>query len=146
MGNLKKNDMSLPLIVMGDRTTHGGTVITADITFEINGKNVARIGDLTVCPKCKGTFPIKSGASDLVDGDGNGYARHSDITACGAKLLSSQITTTWNNRATRGDPALEVGVEIIASAALIAAPTKSGICLDCLLKAAISGSATVVRE
>ncbi|MES3020872.1 MAG: PAAR domain-containing protein [Pseudomonadota bacterium] len=138
--------MSLPLIVIGDKTTHGGTVISADLTFDINGKYVARIGDLTVCPKCKGIFPIKAGASDLVDGDGNGYARHMDQTACGAKLLSSQITTTWDNKTTLGDPAADEAAQSIASAAPIATPTKSGICLDCLLKAAAAGSATVVRE
>ncbi|PIL38155.1 hypothetical protein CR103_12765, partial [Massilia psychrophila] len=39
-------------------------------------------------PKCKGNFPIKP--------DGNGakhkgrpYAYHNDVTACGAKLISS---------------------------------------------------------
>lgn len=94
--------MSLPLIVMGDRTTHGGTVITADLTFDINGKNVARVGDMTVCPKCAGTFKIKSGAGDLVDGEGLGYARHMDQTECGAKLISSQITTTWDNKTMLG--------------------------------------------
>lgn len=138
--------MSLPLIVMGDKTTHGGTVITADLTFDINGKYVARIGDMTVCPKCKGTFPIKSGAGDLVDGDGNGYARHMDTTACGAKLISSEITTTWDNRSTLGDSGADEKADVVAAAALIATPTKSGVCLDCLLKAAAAGHSTVIRE
>ncbi len=138
--------MSLPLIVMGDRTSHGGTVITADLTFDINGKCVARIGDMTVCPKCKGMFPITAGASDLVDGGGNGYARHLDTTACGAKLLSSQITTTWDNQSSLGNPAAEEAAEIMAAAAPIAMPTKSGVCLECLLKAAAAGTATVIRE
>lgn len=138
--------MSLPLIVMGDRTTHGGTVITADLTFDINGKCVARIGDMTVCPKCRGTFKIKSGAGDLVDGNANGYARHMDTTECGAKLLSSQITTTWNNQSTPGDSTDEDAVDAVAAAALVAAPTKSGICLACLLKAAAAGSSMVIRD
>lgn len=138
--------MSLPLIVMGDKTTHGGTVITADLTFDINGKCVARIGDMTVCPKCKGTFPIKSGAGDLVDGSGDGYARHMDSTACGAKLISSQITTTWDNQTTLSDPAAEAAADAIAATAAIAAPTQSGVCLECLLKAAAAGASTVIRE
>ena len=138
--------MSLPLIVMGDKTSHGGTVITADLTFDINGKCVARIGDMTVCPKCKGMFPITGGASDLVDGGGNGYARHLDTTACGAKLLSSQITTSWDNQSSLGDPAAEEAAEIMAAAAPTATPTKSGVCLECLLKAAAAGTATVIRE
>lgn len=138
--------MSSPLIVMGDKTTHGGTVISADLTFDINGKYVARIGDKTVCPKCKGIFPITSGPSDLVDSSGNGYARHMDSTACGAKLISSQITTTWSDESSSGDTASEAKAEALASTSQIAASTTSGICLDCLLKAAATGSATVVRD
>ncbi len=138
--------MSRPLIVMGDKTSHGGTVISADLTFDINGKCVARVGDMTVCPKCKGTFAITSGPSDLVDGFGNGYARHMDLTACGARLISGQITTTWSDESSIGDPAAEDKAEALAAAAQIAAATQSGVCLDCLLKAATVGSATVVRE
>lgn len=131
---------------MGDKTTHGGTVISADLTVEINGKYVARIGDMTVCPKCKGTFAITSGPSDLMDSAGNGYARHMDSTACGAKLISGQITTTWSDGSSIGDQASEEKTGAIAAASLIAANTTSGVCLDCLLKAAAVGSATVVRE
>lgn len=138
--------MSRPLIVLGDKTSHGGTVISADLTFDINGKYVARVGDMTVCPKCKGTFPITSGPSDLVDNDGNGYARHMDSTACGAKLISGQITTTWSDQSSLGDPAAEDKAEALATTSLIAASTTSGVCLDCLLKAAAIGSATVVRD
>lgn len=131
---------------MGDRTSHGGTVISADLTFDIHGKYVARVGDMTVCPKCKGMFPITSGPSDLVDGSGNGYARHMDSTACGAKLISGQITTTWSDDSSMGDPAAEEKVEASAAAAGIAANTSSGICLECLIKAAAAGNATVVRD
>lgn len=133
--------MSLALIVMGDRTTHGGTVITADLTFTIHGKSVARVGDFTVCPKCKGTFPIKTGALDLVDGEGRGYARHMDETACGARLVSSQITTTWDNHTSVGTPEV-----LEASGGDIAAPGNSGICLECLITASLAGSATIIRQ
>ena len=43
--------MNRPFIVMGDRTSHGGTVISADMTMDICGKPMVRVGDLTVCPK-----------------------------------------------------------------------------------------------
>jgi uncharacterized Zn-binding protein involved in type VI secretion len=138
--------VSLPLIVMGDRTTHGGTVISADMTFDINGKCVARIGDMTVCPKCKGVFPIKSGAGDLVDGSGSGYARHMDSTACGAKLISSQITTLWSDKSSMGEAASVDASDVSpAAASAIAAVTESGVCLDCLVKAAQGGSPVVIR-
>jgi uncharacterized Zn-binding protein involved in type VI secretion len=141
LASVQERDVSLALIVMGDRTTHGGTVITADMTFYIHGKCAARVGDFTVCPKCKGVFPIKTGAADLVDGEGRGYARHMDETACGARLISSQITTTWNNHSSTGPEA-----ESEASTAHIAAPADSGICLECLVTASLAGSATIIRQ
>ncbi|MQA40675.1 PAAR domain-containing protein [Rugamonas aquatica] len=138
--------MNRPLVVIGDKTSHGGTVISADLTFAIYGKATARVGDMTVCPKCKGTFAITSGASDLLDGYGKGYTRHMDTTACGAKLISSQVTTLWSDESSLGDPAAEHAAEAITATPLIAAATSSGICLDCLLKAAHAGSPVVIRE
>lgn len=142
----KERDLTKPLIVMGAKTTHGGTVISADLTFDINGKYVARVGDLTVCPKCKSTFVITAGPSDLVDGSGMGYARHMDSTACGAKLISSQVTTLWSDESSIGDHTGEDQNQALAQASQIAVAPPSGICLDCLMKAAAAGSATVVRE
>ncbi len=84
--------MTRPFIVMGDKTSHGGTVITADLTSLIDGKPMARVGDLVVCPRCKGVFRIKTGTDNMRDEDGNGYARHLDITDCGAHLIASQAT------------------------------------------------------
>ncbi len=138
--------MNRAMIVLGDKTSHGGTVIEADFTCDINGKYMARIGDKVTCPKCKGTFPITSGASDAVDGSGRGFARHGDTTACGARLIAGQATTTWSDKTSLGDPAAEEKADALAQAADVAAPTTSGICLDCLRKAAHFGSPTVIRE
>jgi uncharacterized Zn-binding protein involved in type VI secretion len=80
------------IIRYGDRTTHGGTVVSADPTYEIYGKSVARVGDRVACPRCKGTFPIVTGAPDAWSGQS--IARQDDITACGAKLIASQSTAT----------------------------------------------------
>ncbi|MDR2924939.1 MAG: PAAR domain-containing protein, partial [Azoarcus sp.] len=93
-----------PFIVLGDRTTHGGTVISADLTCCINDRPMARVGDRVVCPKCKGVFAINSGAPDMVDGNGRGYARHMDTTDCGARLIAGQIMTTWTDKSLLGDP------------------------------------------
>ncbi|MFT0735636.1 PAAR domain-containing protein [Ralstonia wenshanensis] len=133
-----------PLIVVGDKTTHGGTVITADMTSTTHGKAMARIGDMTVCPKCKGTFPITEATSIVSDGGGRGYARHMDGTACGAKLISGQSVTTSSNEGSGNGGASHTG-EVAALASTIAAPVTSGICLECLVKAAASGSSTVMR-
>ncbi|MDR0702167.1 MAG: PAAR domain-containing protein, partial [Azoarcus sp.] len=45
-------------IVLGDTTSHGGTVITANSRMTIDGKPVACVGDLVVCPRCSGTHVI----------------------------------------------------------------------------------------
>lgn len=138
--------MSRPFIVLGDKTSHGGTVISADFTCDINGKYMARQGDMVVCPKCKGIFAIKTAAPDTVDAQGRGYARHMDMTDCGARLISGQITTVWVNESSSGDSGAEGSAKASALTDQPAAPTNSGICLDCLSKAALVGSSMIIRE
>ncbi|WP_092306302.1 PAAR domain-containing protein [Cupriavidus alkaliphilus] len=125
------------LICVGDRTTHGGTVITGDATSIIGNRAMARAGDMTICPKCKGTFPILAGNGIITAPNGVPYARHMDRTACGARLLASQDTTLASD--------METPVAADFEPAGIAAVTASGLCLDCLMKAAMAGAATVVR-
>ena len=84
--------MSRKLIVLGDTTTHGGTVITAwgEGRYTIDGKPVACVGDKVACPRCKGVYTIIEGASDpdtLLDG--RLMAREGDGVDCGAKLVSA---------------------------------------------------------
>lgn len=82
--------MSGPLIRLGDKTSHGGTVIGASGYTDSDGVPVARVGDPTTCPrKGHGTNPIVSGDASLII-DGKPAARHGDKTACGATLISSQ--------------------------------------------------------
>ncbi|MFV8593066.1 PAAR domain-containing protein [Ralstonia pseudosolanacearum] len=133
-----------PFIVVGDKTSHGGTVITGDATSTMLGKPMARSGDMTVCPKCKGTFPILKSSSIVVDAAGNTYARHMDKTECGANLLASQSVGTASDMVSGSDSAGHAA-DIAAQASSIAAPTTSGVCLECLMKAAASGSSTVMR-
>lgn len=136
---------TLPFVVLGDRTSHGGTVISADFTFDIHGKFVARIGDMVVCPRCRGTFPIVSGAPDMVS-MGQSPARHGDRTACGAVLVAGQATSTWSDKGSTSDGHAEAQSAALATAAQSAASTGTGICLDCLFKAAASGASTIIRE
>ncbi|MCI1006671.1 MULTISPECIES: PAAR domain-containing protein [unclassified Herbaspirillum] len=96
--------MGRPFIVVGDKTSHGGTVISGDQTFLVHGKAVARVGDLTTCPKCKGTFPITSGAGDMKS-MGQAPARDGDRTACGATLMASQGVATHSEGQTAGQTA-----------------------------------------
>jgi uncharacterized Zn-binding protein involved in type VI secretion len=89
--------MSLPWIVVGDRTSHGGTVLEGDPWTDIEGKRVATVGHQVACPKCKGSYPIVTGAEDTRV-SGQPVARHGDYTHCGAVLISSQFLTYWCHR------------------------------------------------
>lgn len=82
--------MDRPFIVLGDRTSHGGVVITASENTFTDEHRVARIGDLVACPiPGHGLNPIVT-ASPYVEIDGRRVARHHDTTACGSLLLAGQ--------------------------------------------------------
>jgi uncharacterized Zn-binding protein involved in type VI secretion len=86
--------MTRPFILLGDKTSHGGTVVKASMTSDISGKGIARIGDLVACPlPGHGTCPITTGDATVMI-DGMPAARHGDITACGATLIAGQFVST----------------------------------------------------
>ena len=76
------------VIRLGDKTTHGGQVISAAADLIVLGKRVAVEGDATYCPKCKGKFPIYPTGSSRKH-HGKQVAYDQDVTTCGAKLISS---------------------------------------------------------
>ena len=76
------------MVRLGDKTSHGGLVISASDTFTVRGKQVALNGDTTFCPQCKGTFPIQVAGSERRH-HGKLVAYNNDKTACGATLVSS---------------------------------------------------------
>ena len=83
-----------PIIVVGDRTSHGGVVIDGTPESDINGKPIARVGDHATCPiKGHGKITMIASGDPTLIIDGAPVARHGDKTACGATLLSSQVTT-----------------------------------------------------
>lgn len=76
------------VIRLNDKTDHGGLVISASSGTTVLGIEAALAKDMTYCPKCRGNFPINpdgAGAKHI----GTSYAYDNDITACGAKLISS---------------------------------------------------------
>jgi len=117
--------MSLPWIVKGDKTSHGGTVIEGDPTFDTHGKPVALVGHMATCPKCKGgPFPIVTGAPDFIC-NGRPVARHGDKTACGASLISGQAVSRWGAETS--------AAKVMAAApSVTAAPTLIASALDAL--------------
>lgn len=79
--------MSQLWIVVGDKTTHGGVVITGSLFTDIDGKPVARVGDKVTCPNC-GPTTIVTG-DPTINIDGAIVARHNDSTACGSTLIAA---------------------------------------------------------
>lgn len=98
--------MSRPVIVVGDRTSHGGVVLTGSPFSDIDGKGIARIGDKVTCPQ-KGhgsvTTIVTGDLTDMIDG--SPVARHGDKTACGAMLISSQVLTYVDEGSSSGQGA-----------------------------------------
>lgn len=82
------------VIRFGDKTDHGGSVISASPTFLCWGKGVARVGDLVACPKDgHGVTPIVEGHATFTD-RGKPVAFDGHRAACGCKLISSLTTVS----------------------------------------------------
>ena len=79
----------LPIVRMGDSTTHGGTVLQGVDHYSIDGRLAAGLGHLVSCPKCEGTFPIVQGVAAFTV-DGIALAVDGMRTSCGATLIASQ--------------------------------------------------------
>lgn len=141
--------MTQAYVVIGDRTDHGGIVVGGSAMTTIMGKPIARVGDLTVCPKCKGSFPITSGDETWTI-DGQAAARHGDKTACGATLIAaSQALTFYDGgcaaaASEKSAAAAAKQAEAAAATSTVAAEAPD-ICLDCLKAATAAGSTAVVR-
>ncbi|HAI3446644.1 TPA: PAAR domain-containing protein [Escherichia coli] len=86
--------MSKGVVLLGDKTTHSGAVLSASSTMIVNGKNVALIGDKISCPV------IGHGINAIVEGSPhrtfNGRAVVVDgcKCLCGCKVISSAQNST----------------------------------------------------
>lgn len=80
--------MPKPLIVLGDKTDHGGVVTTANSGLKNQGVFVACEGDTVICPQ-HGTTAIVGHAQSFRVG-GKNVAREGDQTNCGAHLIASR--------------------------------------------------------
>ncbi|NMM38563.1 MAG: PAAR domain-containing protein [Glaciimonas sp.] len=86
--------MAKAFIVLGDKTSHGGTVVEASGQTFAGNIGVARVGDKVTCPiRGHSTNAIATGDMTLII-DGAAVARAGDTTACGAVLIASQTATT----------------------------------------------------
>ena len=76
------------VVRLNDKTDHGGQVTSVSSGTVVMGIEAALADDLTFCPKCKGNFAINPDGAGARH-EGRPYAYHGDLTACGAKLISS---------------------------------------------------------
>ncbi|MFD4836037.1 PAAR domain-containing protein [Achromobacter sp. NPDC058515] len=77
------------IVRIGDRTSHGGTVLQGFPFHNIEGRAAAGMGHMVDCPQCKGSFPIVQGVPSF-SVDGVPVAVEGMQTACGAVLIASQ--------------------------------------------------------
>ncbi|MBA4709091.1 PAAR domain-containing protein [Aquitalea aquatica] len=76
------------VIVEGSDTSHGGKVVSCSSNVTINGKKVARVGDVCSCPMQGHSHCVIVGgdASATIDGIPVAYEGHQ--TSCGAVLMN----------------------------------------------------------
>ncbi len=79
--------MNNQVVILGDSSSHGGRVISASSTFEIDGKKAALLNDVFSCP-AHGNNPIVECNMGYEEG-GLGVVVHGCKTACGARLFAS---------------------------------------------------------
>ncbi|MBR9878773.1 MAG: PAAR domain-containing protein [Gammaproteobacteria bacterium] len=82
-----------PIVLKGDRTTHGGIVLEGAATTLVNGRHVARVGDRVSCPTDGHSVAFITSGDDTTLVDGKPVARHGDRCSCGATLIASSTDT-----------------------------------------------------
>lgn len=86
--------MALPIVRLGDQTSHGGVVISASDTHTIGGIGIARVGDTVSCPQTgHGVNKIVEGAGTYTIG-GREVALHGHRCECGCTLRASHSIAT----------------------------------------------------
>ena len=81
---------------MGDRSTHGGKIVSGASRTLVNGMPVARMGDKHDCPiPGHGTTNIVSGSPDTQT-EGRPNARMGDAVECGARIITGSPDTYVN--------------------------------------------------
>ena len=90
--------MSLKIITVGDKTDHGGAVISGSPNHNIRGQAIARVGDQVSCPlfypggKPHGVTKIVNGHGTMTLG-GLSVAVDGCLAECGCKLIGSKPAT-----------------------------------------------------
>ena len=83
--------MSRPICCEGDATSHDGKVVIVSGSFTIDGRRVARVGDMVMCP-AHGMNPILEGDSTTLD-EGIPLTLHGHHSACGSAVICNVNAT-----------------------------------------------------
>lgn len=75
------------ITLLGTRSNHGGTVISAATTVTIGGIKITVTGDLHSCP-IPGHGVTAITATSTATADAKGIVRTGDTAACGAAMLN----------------------------------------------------------
>jgi uncharacterized Zn-binding protein involved in type VI secretion len=76
-------------IILGDKTSHGGVVVSGSPTSSWHGIPIVRKGDKVTCPKCKPhIFVVSEGFEHRLD-FGLPMSVHGHKTSCGATLIAA---------------------------------------------------------
>lgn len=85
--------MANPVARLGDKSDHGGVIISSASKTTCEGKLVARVGDLHSCPiPGHGVTPIVTGSPQYTT-EGQKTARTSSLTGCGAHIIGGATKT-----------------------------------------------------
>lgn len=77
------------VIRLGDPTSHGGKVISANARSKVLGITVARVGDACVCPIPGHSVCVIVEGHPTIKVDGIAVAFEGHKTSCGASLIST---------------------------------------------------------
>ncbi|MBK1616137.1 hypothetical protein CKO44_22025 [Rubrivivax gelatinosus] len=131
------------MIVMGDKTDHGGEVIECSEITDTHGRRIARVGDKVRCPKKGHGITVIVTGDDTMLIDGKAVAYHGCRTSCGATLLSSQTATTVELDGAVGVSAVTHAVAAASGQAAIESVKRSLFDLRFLLKDEMTGRPVV---
>lgn len=81
----------LPIVRIGDTSSHGGAVTTGSTITLVDGIFQTRSGDTFVCGiSTHNPATVGPGFMSVVTDEGMDVAKEGDMTSCGATLIASQ--------------------------------------------------------
>jgi len=130
----------LTTAVVGDLCTHKAKIITGSPTRDANGKPVARLGDMVLCPR-HGKSPIVEVNAGMPITDGNLTAHQNAKAACGARILYSiHDNPSPASGLSPANFALMENDDFLDQEGAVDTSTAAGAARDRAIKAAAAGS------